>query len=94
MTYFKNYKGERDWKIEEVALHETYRSYYLYQTPIGSAELFAVGKACDYILDNLERLKVKNLAFMVDSQGALQKLFAPFIQSNQVKSKINMILNK
>ena len=97
MTYFKNYKGERDWKIEEVALHNTYRSYYLYQTPICSAELFAIGKGCDYILDNFDTLKVKNLAFMVDSQGALQKLFAPFIQSKlvlQVKHKVNAVANQ
>ena len=93
-TYWTNYQGERETHIEAKPLYDTYRSYYLYQSPICSAELFAIGKASDYILDNLDRLKVRNLAFMVDSQGALQKLFAPFITSKlvlQTKQKINLL---
>ena len=79
-------------QINETALYDTYRSYYLQSTPICQAEVWSIGKACEYILDNFERLKIKNLAFMVDSQGSLAKLFAPFIRSKlvlQTKAKIN-----
>ena len=84
------YDGRIEMQITETALYDTYRSYYLQSTPICQAEVWAIGKACDFILDNFERLKIKNLAFMVDSQGSLAKLFAKQIILSKLENQLNL----
>ena len=80
-----------EWYMEEKEVKESFNAFYLYRSPIYQCEIWTILKACQYILDNHTKLRIKSVTFFVDSHAAILSLFSPFIKSKLVNQTIKAL---